>query len=149
MAGASVRLDGGSVIPALQAWQRAGGNLRPFFLEAGEEIALSTRARFSSQIGPDGRPWAQLSQAYADSERKQRSRGAGKIGTLDGFLGGQIVYQASDSDVRIGSNRIYAAAFQFGYEPRNQPAREFLGLDDADRQTLLDLVADLYERAAG
>ena len=88
-----------------------------------------------------------------------------------GHLAGSLRYQADDSSVRIGTNRIYGAIHQFGgktsahvIKPKNKkalawpgarhpvrgvhhpgsniPARPFLGISRQDRDRILEVVAD-------
>jgi phage virion morphogenesis protein len=146
MAGAYIQVDAQEVNAALARLQAAGARLRPLFLEAGEELLQSTRARFASQTDPDGRAWAPLSLRYLASSRKRRSRGPNAILTLSGDLARDLHYQASDTELRLGSSKKYAATHQFG---RGRiPTRPFLGLAADDRATVLELAADYFERAA-
>lgn len=118
------------------------GNLQPFFQDVGEELLNSTRARFQSQTAPDGVPWAALSPRYA--ARKPRNKD--KILTLRGYLRGTLAKFADAESLRIGSPLVYAASHQFGRPEIHLPARPFLGLSDADRDALLDAIADYLSR---
>ncbi len=149
MGGITLTVDVGETVAVLTQIQRAGANLRPFFLEVGEELAESTRYRFVTQTDPDGNPWAPLDEKYRESKRKRESKGAGKIGTLYGPLGETITFQATATEARIGTNRVEGGPFQRGNpRARNPQPRPFLGISSADRATLLDLVADYFEQAA-
>lgn len=145
MAGATVTVDIREVSAALARLIRASGSMRPYFLELGEELTESTKARFAAQVDPQGRPWQPLSQRYLRSARKRKSRGPNLILTLTGALRGTISYRADSSSVTIGTNRVYGATHQFGRGPI--PARPFLGLSQSDRSTVLQTALDYFERA--
>lgn len=144
---------------------------RPLLLTIGEHLAESTRMRFREAKAPDGTRWAPNTQTTIErylGERGGYSAKTGKIsvkGTalatakqpLTGatrLLGSQIIYQADDSVLQIGSNRIYAAVQQFGADKGSLgggapwgdiPARPYLGLSVQDRAYVLDAVADYVE----
>jgi phage virion morphogenesis protein len=60
-------------------------------------------------------------------------------------LRGSITYDATDDQVEIGTNLIYARAHQYGYTPRNLPARPFLGINDQDANEIEAIFADYLE----
>jgi phage gpG-like protein len=81
----------------------------------------------------------------------------------EGHLYASITHRASPTSVEVGSNAIYAAIHQFGgtikakdakalrfrigdvwvtKESVTIPARPFLGIDDDDRQMIVETVAD-------
>lgn len=153
----SIRIDSNlpQVQRLFQAIRQLGGNPRPIL----EDIAFlgenSTRERFRSQTAPDGSRWKPSLRAQLTG---------GKTLTKDGHLGDSISSQADDKEAVWGANRIYAAIHQFGGTIRAKdagrlrfnipgigwrsarqvqiPARPFLGLSDADRQDILELVND-------
>lgn len=145
MAGAAleITLDDRELQAALRALLSRLGNLQPFFADVGETLLNSTRERFQTQTAPDGSPWAALSPRYA--ARKPRNRD--KILTLRGYLRGTLTMLADAESLRVGSPLIYAASHQFGRPEIHLPARPFLGLSDADRDALLDAIADYLARA--
>ena len=114
----------------------ATGDLTPALQDVGEKLLISTRKRFRDQTGPDGRPWKPLLPQTLARKRKNRD----KILILEGELFGQLRYHATADSLAVGSNEIYAATHQFGDSSRNIPARPFLGLDDADRASILRLL---------
>lgn len=137
-----------------QEIRRLGGNPQPLLQDIAFLGENSTRERFRSQAGPDGERWR-------PSLRAQLS--GGKTLTRDGHLGDSIGSYVNDKSAVWGVNRIYAAIHQFGGTIRAKgtrglrfaipgigwgtvpqvsiPARPFLGLSDADRQDILDLVS--------
>lgn len=141
MAGASdlirIDYDDAAVRQSLKKLLDKLGNLKPVFQDIGESLLISHRERFERAISPDGIPWAELSPDY--QKRKRRNRD--KILVLDGWLR-QLHYIANDAELDLGTDRIYGATHQFGDPARNIPARPFLGLDEAERATVLDLLEE-------
>ncbi|ARE40901.1 Phage capsid and scaffold [Rhodovulum sp. P5] len=86
---------------------------RPLFQQIGERLQSSTKDRFRSESGPDGRPWVPLAPATIKA-RKKRGRAQISILRETGVLAGSIVTQASNDEVRIGSPVAYAAIHQLG-----------------------------------
>lgn len=140
MAGAAleITLDDAELRAALKQLAAKLDNLQPFFRDIGETLLNSTRERFRAQTAPDGTPWIGLSPRYAARKRKNRD----KILTLDGRLRGTLAKFADAESLRIGTPLIYGATHQFGRPEANLPARPFLGLSEADRQDILDALAE-------
>ena len=136
----------------LRALAEAGRDLTPAMQDMGEYLLRTTKDRFADETDPAGAPWQPLSEAT--KARKKRNRG--RILTQDGFLGGQLAYQAGATDLELGSGLVYAGTQQFGAEEGafgttaagrpipwgDIPAREFLGLSDADRDEIGDILRD-------
>lgn len=141
MAGASSPIsidhDDADVQAALKKLLEKLGNLEPVFRDIGESLLISHRARFDRAVSPDGVPWPDLSPGYRERKKKNRD----KILVLDGWLR-QLNYAASGTELRIGTDRIYGATDQFGDPSRHIPARPFLGLDEAERNEVLAILAE-------
>lgn len=156
MAGAflEITVDDRELSAALQKLQAKLGDLTPVFRDLGEHLLNSTRARFDSQTGPDGRSWPALSPDYVKHKPKNKD----KILTLDGFLRGQMTIQVSPHELRIGTppQVPYGATHQFGAKKGafgvnkrgnpipwgDIPARPFLGLSDQDRADVMDILSE-------
>ena len=124
----------------------------------GVYLARTTRDRFEVEEGPDGVPWKPLKE----SAEARKRRNAGKILTLERYLRMPLyratahLYRATAHSVEVGSPLIYAGTHQFGAEKDSFgstskdtpipwgdiPARPFLGLSDADRDELTDILRD-------
>lgn len=153
----------------LQRLERAGTDLQTVFADIGEYGLLSIEDRFSHQIGPDGRPWADLHPQTRAQKRHP------KILTESGRLRGSYIYRAGSDQVEIGTNVRYAAIHQFGgqtrphmIQARNKkalfwagashpvravhhpgsriPARPVLGISNTDEREVLAIVQDHYRR---
>lgn len=117
---------------------------RAVWAQIGQTLVASTLDRFERGRGPDDVPWkpsrraaAQGGQTLVDTSRLRDS----------------ITFRASGDGVEVGTNAVYAAIHQFGSasdgsKPRGIPARPFLGLDDADRDAIREIVLDAIERRA-
>ncbi len=153
MPGARIQIDVTGIDTAerrLAQLAAAGRDLTPAMADIGDYLVRSTRERFRDEQDPDGNAWAPLSEFT----RARKKRNPEKIGTEEGHLSGQIAFQASATDVLVGSGRIYAGTFQFGAEKGafgttgagspipwgDIPARPFVGLSDADRDEITTLV---------
>lgn len=147
----------------LQGMLDRAKNLRPVLAEIGEDMAESTKRRFSTAKAPDGAPWAANSATtlarYSDLfarkkdgtlSKKAEAKIAGKK-PLTGetrALATTINYQLQgDNAVSIGSPMVYAAMQQFGGKKSDFshlwgdiPARPFLGTSEADKTNIADLV---------
>lgn len=117
-----------------------------FLRDIGEYLLRSHDERWGRS--PDGQPWAPLSPEYA--ARKAEKRPNAPTLVWDEHLR-RLQYQVSGDTLMVGSDRVYAAAHQFGlpkgYAGHDKhghpipwgdiPARPFLGLDDDDHTEIL------------
>lgn len=139
---------------------------RPLMLSIAEYLAESTRMRFTTARAPDGTPWAPNTQTTMERYIAQRggySKKTGKISKrgadlatakkpLTGatrLLGTQVVYEADDAMLQVGSNRIYARVMQEGADAGSLgggapwgdiPERVYLGLSASDRSYIVQEV---------
>ena len=143
----ALTFDDPRVIAYLERLAAAGFLNKAVFNAIGEELLLSTDARFDSQTDPDGRPWEPLNAKYA--EWKRAFHGHDRILKLRGYLRDTLRYQATDVSVAIGSNRIYSATHQFGGQTGREhkatiPARPYLGVSDDDVAAILEIIEDAF-----
>lgn len=108
----------------------------------GAEVESQTRRRLQDEkTSPDGEPWKELTDNYAD-----RKKGSGGILELEGDLIDSIDNQVDSGLVEVGSNLIYSAIHQEGGTddmpagPAAIEARPFLGLSDDNIDDLADLL---------
>lgn len=169
MAGASlainVEFEDREIREALKRLERAGGDLEPAFRDIGEYLLISHRERFDKEQAPDGNKWEPLSDAtlrrkmlkgVRRAKGKKRkslttSRGtkAGAINALarsktlveSGDLRDLLRYATTKQSLQFGTDRIYGATHQFGDPKRNIPAREFIGLSEADEKEILAILS--------
>ncbi len=147
MAGTAIKVDDREVLEALERLALAGGDSSSALAEIGENLLISHRARFDRQQDPEGNPWAPLSESY----RARKRRNKNKILVLDSYLKDLLRYQieAGGTVLRFGTDRIYGATHQFGDRRRNIPARPFLGLSEADRRMMVDVLNRYHSRSLG
>lgn len=152
MAGAFVEIDITEVRDGLARLVAAGRDLRPVLLSIGEELAESTKQRFSTGTDPQNRRWVPLSPKYLARKRLMRTvGGADRILVRSGVLADTIAYQVDGHTLMVGSSRKYAATHQFGRGTPGSgiPARPFLGLSQRDRVMVLDELAAHLGDAVG
>ncbi|MBA4792290.1 MAG: phage virion morphogenesis protein [Phenylobacterium sp.] len=159
-----IQLEDAGAGAALRALRELGANLRPVMDDIGAELESSTLDRFETNIAPDGSAWPQ-SLASKLTGKPTLVRNA--------YLRDSVHYRLDgDSAVEIGAGGIaadYAAIHQTGgvitakgealnftlasgafvqVQSVTIPARPYLGLSDADRLAIGDIVGDHLARAA-
>lgn len=127
----------------------------------GETLKKIHKARFKQEVDPDGKKWKPLSPIT------QEIKGNDKILKHRGYLSERTAYNYDDNGVEFGSDAKYARLHQFGgvIKPKKGkrlkfgkdgntvfakqskiPARPWLGVNDQDKQQLLDKAAALLQR---
>jgi phage virion morphogenesis protein len=167
----SVTLETVALDRHLAALRRKLGNLTPVFDEIGGMLVTSTNKRFEDQAGPDGQAWTPLSATTlllraqggirgkrtvfrkdgGLTARAQKTINAAKILILSGALQKSITHRAAAHQVQVGTDRVQAALMHFGGKAGRGkkvdiPARQILGLSDADRNSILVIVTNALER---
>jgi phage gpG-like protein len=169
--GIRVELDDRRIMAALRSLERAGGNMQLAFAGIGEYLLLSHRERWDKEQAPDGTPWEPLADSTLrrkmlkgvrrgkGQKRKSLTTGKGtKAGAINALARSKILversdlrdlllYQASGDGLLFGTDRIYGATHQYGDEERNIPAREFLGLSEADQVEVIAIIDSHLEAA--
>ena len=148
-----VTVNDSAITAALQALAQRCNHLSPAMREIGAVLTESTKQRFISTTGPDGREWAPNTEFV--SVEKQKEGADSRPLTLKGILGDTIDYQLlGDDGVMIGSNMDYAAMQQFGGKKSqfphlwgDIPARPFLGVSSADETDILRILQNYLESA--
>lgn len=82
-------------------------DLSPLMAQLGAYGEESTRNRFETQTGPDGKPWEK-------SERVKKRGGQTLVDTAR--LRDSITWRADDNSAEWGTNIVYAGAHQFGID---------------------------------
>ncbi|HAE45847.1 MAG: phage virion morphogenesis protein [Tistrella sp.] len=148
----------------LQALARGLTHPADLIANLGAALVASTKDRFLTETAPDGSAWEALNPLYA---KGKKGPGILREGGAMGGLMSTIVWQADgDRRLEVGTNRIYAAAHQFGaiivpktaaqlvFEMAGRlfaadivviPARPYLGLSQEDAEDMLDLAADYVQ----
>ena len=110
----------------------------------GELLVSSTRRRFRDGKDPEGRAWPRL------KKRTGRKGKAAKPLLLTGRLRNSITSKANESAVVVGTNVVYAARHNFGYEKSGvvwTPKRQFLGFSSDDEGAIVETVEDFVTEA--
>jgi phage gpG-like protein len=117
-----IALHEGALGGAFRRMQKLGADTRPMMQAIGAALVQTTLDRFRTMKGPEGTAWRDVIEDY-----RNLHPGRPILGGEGGKLASSINYQATPHSVRVGSNRVYAAAQQFGavIRPVNAPALAF------------------------
>src|SRR5690606_9029264 len=163
-----VEFNDSNIRPALEALHDAIGNTEPVLRQIGEYLVGSTKERFRTTKAPDGSQWEANTDTTLDNytnrfktsftktgrrSKAGRDRMANKKpGTGETRqLQTQIFYNVSNGELQVGSPLIYAGASHSGAKKGQYgkgapwgdvPAREFLGLSEADEREVMAIVQD-------
>jgi phage virion morphogenesis protein len=165
MAGASlfVEFDDSRFQGALERLLELSARPETLLRPIGSLLVASTTRRFATNVAPDGSAWPQLNRAY-DAYRR-----SGPMLVQSSALRNSITFVAGASELRVGSNMIYAAVHQFGavIKPKNAkalafrmgasgglirvrsvtiPARPYLGISDDDAADIVELTQATISR---
>lgn len=119
MAKNGVSIAWGGLDKALdRAADKLGEKRRELMLGIGEVLISGTQKRFQDEKAPDGSPW-------------KKSRGPGKTLSKTKRLERSIDSAATDDQVMVGSNLVYARIHQKGgtIKPKNKKFLRFPGQD--------------------
>ncbi len=108
----------------------------------GQEVAEQTRDRLMNEKeSPDGVPWVNWSDSYAETRHSGNSLLVG-----DGHLADSMQHVVSGDSVEVGSNLVYAAIHHFGGAEVGMaiPERPYLGLSAANEDDLTALLNDFF-----
>lgn len=102
----------------------AGRDPRPALAEIGEDVSESTRQRFATETGPDGRRWAPNTQTtilrYLAAKTGVRDKQGRHTGTRKGYFGkdGRVTQKGAQvvSGKRILQGLSGSLASQIGYQ---------------------------------
>ena len=164
MSGASIKVDDGAVLGALDRLIQACGHPEKALENVGEYGRRSTIARIEREVTPEGSPFAPLHPLYALT-KKGKGILRGESNTLS-----KIAYQlgGDGQSVAWGTNAEYGAIHQFGgvIKPKTAsalvfsmgghtihaksvtiPARPYLGVNDEDRTSILKIFNDMLQQA--
>jgi phage virion morphogenesis protein len=145
MGGASFNLNWGGLDRMVGSATVKAGRTHQAMAEIGEALASSTIARFDAGAGPDGTPWE-------PSQRAERESGKTLVDT--GRLRGSIGYEASPSQVSVGSNLVYSRIHQLGGKAGRGravtlPARPYIGISEEDLQEARAILVEHFVDAFG
>ncbi len=157
-------------------------DLSPVMDEIGASLEHTTKRRFETETAPSGEPWKPSMPSYDRGGSGVHPKGGGHTDrgqtlTDTGRLRASFTRQASEDEVIVGTNVVYAAIHQFGgktrphvIRPRRKkalfwpglnhpvkkvqhpgskvPARPFLGISSSDERRIGRIFEDWLEQAA-
>lgn len=112
----------------------------------GGLIENQTKARFDERTTPEGEAWAPWSDSYAATRKKGQT-----LLVASGAYRDSYAWDLTGDALRVGSNMVQAAILNFGGTddmapgPAAIPARQHLGLSDADGVEIEDAMGDWIE----
>ncbi|PWD89590.1 phage virion morphogenesis protein [Ignatzschineria cameli] len=128
-----------------EALKKLNGDTAPLMASVAQVLVSSADQAFEDERDPvTGLPWQPLSEAYA--AKKAAEGYSSKILEKHGLLN-KIQSESSEKEAIAGSNMVYAAAHNLGYEEGGIPARRFLGIDEIAEEEILDVIKAHYQTA--
>lgn len=128
-----------------EALKKLNGDTAPLMASVAQVLVSSADQAFEDERDPvTGLPWQPLSEAYA--AKKAAEGYSSKILEKHGLLN-KIQSESSETEAIAGSNMVYAAAHNLGYEEGGIPARRFLGIDEIAEEEILDVIKAHYQTA--
>ena len=151
-----IDIDDREVRQALENLQRRVSDLTPVMHDIGQALVEGMRARLRDGRDVEGRPFAPNKPTTLAKKRGTRPL------VDSGMMASQFAYQAGRDYVEAGSNAVQAATLHFGAKRGAHgktrrgapipwgdiPARPFVGLSSADKEAVLETIAEALERAA-
>ena len=119
----------------------------------GASLESSSKERFEEKVGPDGQRWQEWSAGYRAYQAK-RWPGASLLvrrGELQQSITSNVEVTGDTARILWGSNMVYAAVHQWGYDFAwgRVEARPYLGVSDQDMADLRAEIEDWLRRHAG
>ena len=125
-------LSGGDeIIRRLGALYFDSQKMQKFSRMAGAEMVYQTEERFYNQHDLQRQPWLPSLRAIEQKGKTLRDTGR---------LMGSLTYVPLPDGVKWGTNVVYAKAMHYGLPERNVTARPFMGMNDDDRASVLNII---------
>ena len=125
-------LSGGDeIIRRLGALYFDNQKMQKFSRLVGAEMVNQTEERFYNQHDLGRQPWLPSKRALEQGGQTLRK---------DGRLLASIKWVALPDGVKWGTNVVYAKAMHYGLPYRNVTPRPFMGMNDDDRASVLNII---------
>lgn len=125
-------LSGGDeIIRRLGALYFDSQKMQKFSRLVGAEMVHQTEERFYNQHDLGRQPWLPSLRAIEQSGKTLRDTGR---------LMASLTYIALPDGVKWGTNVVYAKAMHYGLPKYNVTARPFMGMNDDDRASVLNII---------
>lgn len=158
MAGAQINLKSGHELLATmkRVLDLTAEDWRAMHSIIGNDLVNSTKQRFIDEAGPTGDKWKELAPITLRNRKRKHKDGTPSINRetilrARDNLFDSIHFQSTVDSTAVGSNRIYAAIHQYGGQvvvngrTITIPARPYLGLSDADKANIQDIINEYME----
>ena len=125
-------LSGGDeIIRRLGALYFDSQKMQKFSRMAGAEMVHQTEERFYNQHDLGRQPWKPSLRAIEQIGKTLRDTGR---------LMASLTYIALPDGVKWGTNVVYAKAMHYGLPYRNVTPRPYMGMNDDDRASVLNII---------
>jgi phage virion morphogenesis protein len=104
------KIDDRAIQRELQRLEKKAGDLHPCLKNIGLYLVESTQERFTKEEDPEGAKWAALKESTKAKKKHT------KILTESSGLRDSIISTVRNNGLKVGTNKIYAAAHQFGID---------------------------------
>jgi phage gpG-like protein len=128
-----IRVDNKNLDRAFQRLAQTTQNPEPALKDIGEYYLGAVDGRFRAEKDHKGQPWKALSPGYAAWKAKQPTA-IQKKNQLTGIMRAGINYRVSRTELRVGSDRIYA--------PKRNTDRPFIEPSRADLNEFVEIIKD-------
>lgn len=109
----------------------------------GQLVENQTKRRIQTEKeSSEGKAWEDWSTGYAATRHGNHSL-LQNLGHLQQSITHNVI---AGVDVEVGTNVIYSAVHQFGYPPKNIPARPYLGVSKENEREIEKTVAAYLKR---
>jgi len=142
-----IEVDAKNALKGLNEINAKAKDLEPLMKKLAGFLGDVTEDAFQGEYDPNnGQGWAGLLPATIKA-RQRKGHWPGKILQDDGDLASSIVTDFGSDFAQIGTNKVYAAAHQFGIDEFSDrsgelEARPFIGFSDQDAIEMEDMIAE-------
>lgn len=142
-----IELDTKEALKGLRKLEGKASDLSPLMEDISGMLADITEDAFEGQYDPEtGIGWASLDPAY-QSQRFRQGTWPGSILQVTGGLATSITTDFGNNFAQIGTNKVYAAAHQFGVKDFSDRsgelvARPFIGFSSQDAEEMEQMISD-------
>ena len=160
-----IQFQADDAFAALDRLAGALDDMSPVMADIGEQLKVSTEARFGQGVDPEGAAWAPKSQTTIDAyvRRGKTADRRPLWGPGEGVrLARSFHYDSGPTFVELGTNAIQSAVMHFGAKKGafgktkrgssipwgDIPARPFLGLSEGNQADIVELVEEWLEEIA-
>lgn len=136
-----IEIERNDILQAINRLQQAAADLEPAMRAIAGVLEDASETAFAYEVDPATQThWEGL---FTETVAQRQKLGyTGLILQRTGHLADSIVSVTGSDFAMVGTNKAYAAAHQFGFEPNNLVARPFLGVGTEEEDEILAILVD-------